>query len=278
MTGPTISDLMTAAQERIAPFIPKGMSAEHVTQLVYWATKKNPALLKCTGDSIVHSVVTILDWGLVIGQTAHLVPYRNNGKSICTPVADYKGLAQLMVDSRAVRHVEARAVFENDGFRCVLGLEPVLEHLPASKIDRGAIRGAYCILTLPGGIKVFEYMDIGDIEAIRKDSYKWSPEKVGECPAWYAAKTCVRRTAKLVPTNAKLEKALAVIEADAVADATVDADGVVAEPTAMKALPLQRAERVDARREVAQPVGVMATDDMDIMRVLRDAEDGNPFN
>jgi phage RecT family recombinase len=277
VTAPTISDLMTAAQERIAPFIPKGMSAEQVTQLVYWAFKKNPALLKCDGGSIIHSVVTILDWGLVIGQTAHLVPYRNNGKSICTPVADYKGLAQLMVDSRAVRHVEARAVFENDGFRCVLGLEPVLEHLPVSKAARGAIKGAYCILTLPGGIKVFEYMDIGDIEAIRTDSYKWSREKVGDCPPWYAAKTVVRRTAKLVPTNAKLEKALSVIEADAVADTVVDADGVVVEPAAMKSLPLERAERVEARREVAQPVGAMATDDNDIMRILMDAEDGLPF-
>jgi recombination protein RecT len=227
--APTITDLMKLAAHRIKPFIPSHMSAEEVTQQVYWAAKKNPEILKCTGDSIVHAVVTILDWGLIIGRTAFLVPYRTKGRMICTPVAHYKGLAELMIASRAVRYVEAHTVFENDLFTYKLGLAPVLEHLPdGNPATRGLVKGAYCILTLPGGIKVFEHMSVHDIDAIRNThSKQWTQEKVGNCPPWYAEKTVVRATAGLVPTNPKLAKAMRVIEEDRAAEMS-DAEDVTA--------------------------------------------------
>lgn len=210
---PTMRDLLLSAQDRIAPFVPKGMDIEEVLQLCHMAVRKNPDLLKCKGETIVHSVCTILSWGLVIGQTAYLVPY---GRT-CTPVADYKGLAELMVRSGAVRHVQARCVYENEPFRCIYGLEPVLEHERyADEQARGALKGAYCILTLPGGIKEFEYLPIADIERIRKKhSKQWGPDKVKDCPDWYAEKTAVRKTAKLAAKNPRMRGVMKVIEEDA---------------------------------------------------------------
>lgn len=227
--------LIEATRERIAAFLPEGVNVDRVIAAVSLALndpERGRALAACDPASVVRAVGRIAQWGLEVGTTAHLVPFGQT----CTPVADYKGLAELMVASGAVRHVEARAVYEHDDFVCVQGLNPDLRHQPAPASRRGKIVGAYCILRLPFGRSAFEFMPIEDIDAIRlKHSKQW---KSGECPAWYAAKTVVRRAAKLIPTNPRLASALARIDGD--------------EAVALEALP-GRASLALAAGEVAEP-------------------------
>src|SRR5690349_18411456 len=90
------------AKARILPFLPEGTNYERVIAAVQLEAMKNPAILNCTPESTVLAVAKIQQWGLEPGITAHLVPF---GKTL-TPIADYKGIAQLMIGSRAVRHVE----------------------------------------------------------------------------------------------------------------------------------------------------------------------------
>lgn len=209
--GGGLSGLLTSekAQARIAPFLPEGVKYDRVVAAAQLAAANNPDIAKCDPASIVMAVAKAMQWGLEIGETVHLVPF---GRTL-TAVADYKGLAQLMIASRCVRHVEAHCVYEHDGFEYVQGSEARLWHQPVSdRKARGALKGAYVLLHLPFGVRAFDYMSIEDIDEIRqKYSKQW---KKGPVPAWYAKKTVVRQVSKLVPKDPRLAKAFAVLEQD----------------------------------------------------------------
>jgi recombinational DNA repair protein RecT len=162
---------------------------------------------------VLLAVAKIQMWGLEIGSTAHLVPFGTT----CTPVADYKGLAELMVASGVARLVEAHCVYEKEGFRLKRGTTTEIEHQPiADPKQRGAMIGAYAIVHVRGGYPLVEYMAVSDIEAIRQEkSFQW---KKGPLPEWYARKTVIRRVAKYVPKNPRLAKILAEIDAEEVID------------------------------------------------------------
>ncbi len=210
-----------SARERIEPFLMPGVDYSRVIASAHYAARQNPAILECTPASIIDAVSRVLQWGLEIGLTAHLVPFNTNvgtkaapkWAKICTPIADYTGLAQLMVNSGAVRHVETRVVYEHDDFRYSYGLNSELYHVPTRDTEkRGRIVAAYCILRLPFGTSSFEVMPVEDIEEIRQNKSKqW---KSGPLPAWYARKTVVRQAAKLVPKNRKMAEALRVVNED----------------------------------------------------------------
>jgi recombination protein RecT len=210
------------AKELILPFLPEGANIDRVIASVRLAiaNDKTKTLGKCTPQSLVLGVARIQQWGLELGVTAHLLPFGGEA----TPVADYKGLAELMVSSGSVKYVETHVVYEGDEFSYRLGLNPQIDHVPANPRKKGAaITYAYCILHLPFARFAFDVMNAADIEEIRqKYSKQW---KNGPLPAWYAKKTVVRQVAKLVPRNPRLAKMLAVmeeereVEFDAVPDA-----------------------------------------------------------
>lgn len=194
------------AKERILPFLPEGANYERVMAAAQYAVRKQPDLLKCTPHSIIDAVAKIQQWQLEIGTTAHLVPFK--GK--CEAIADYKGLAELMVRSGAVRHVEARVVYENDTFRYKLGTASEIDHTPTSEAKRGKITHAYVILYLPFNRISFEVMTVEDIENIRLNhSKQW---KTGALPAWYAKKTVVRQSVKLIPKDPRYSAALIALQ------------------------------------------------------------------
>jgi phage RecT family recombinase len=204
------------AQHTIAPFLPEGVSLERVAASLRIALAKDRAawkkeglspLERCSAMSVFMAVAKIAQWGLEIGETAHLVPFGTD----CTPVADYKGLAQLVIGSGLVRHVEARCVYEKEPFTMTLGTTTTIEHRPIwSATDRGKMVGAYAIFDLRGGRSSVKYMGVEEIEKIRQQySKQW---KQGALPAWYAEKTVVRAGVKLLPKDPRLAKTLAAFE------------------------------------------------------------------
>ena len=204
--GKGITALIANAAPRLTPLLPDDLTIEKLQQIVFFESKKNPALLDCSPETIVSAVARALRSGLELGDTAYLIPY---GKT-CTFVADYKGLAQLMIASRAVRAVEMEAVREKDEFSFELGLNAHLRHRPAAA--GGKITHAYVILRLPGGMSTFKVMTAEDIEAIRlKHSKQW---KSGPLPAWYATKTVLRQIAKTMPKDKRLAQFYAALELD----------------------------------------------------------------
>lgn len=204
-----------SAQQYIAKFLPEGVDLERVAASVLLAVKndKTKMLGKCTPESLVLGVARIQQWGLELGVTAHLLPFKNNdaGTIEATPVADYKGLAELMISTGAVRFIDPKVVYQGDKFDYRLGTDARIDHTPCSKKQRGPITHAYVLIHLPGGRIVFDVMLAEDIDEIRQRySKQW---KGGPLPAWYAKKTLVRQVSKLIPKNPRYADAFAKIAA-----------------------------------------------------------------
>lgn len=227
-----IEALITSEKARafIEPFLPKGTDIQRVAASVMLAIRKDEtgALRKCTNDSLVLGVAKIAQWGLELGVTAHLLPFKNgaltdaarkaNPKAAdvneAVPVADYKGLCELMIASKSVRYVEAREVRDGDRFEYSFGLGAKLEHQPFGGRGRTAkpITHVYCIVHLPFQSQAFDVMTAEEVEEIRQGhSKQW---KKGPLPAWYAKKTIIRRVAKLLPKNPALAKFFTALESD----------------------------------------------------------------
>lgn len=202
-----IAALIEARRTRIEPFLPPGVTIERVMAAAYLAVKATPSLMECEPESLVLAIAKIQQWGLEIGVTAHLVPF---GKKV-TPVADYKGLVELVVASGAARAVESHVVYADEPFEYEQGLTPKLVHRPAAVAkDRGAMIGVYAIIRLRFGHVQLHYMPLEEVEAIRQTySKSW---KSGAMPTWYMRKTCVRQATKMLPKNPRLARALATIE------------------------------------------------------------------
>jgi recombination protein RecT len=193
-----------AALARITPFLPEGVNVERVIAAAQLAVMKLPAIGECEPKSIVLAVAKIAQWGLEIGDTAHLVPF---GKE-CTPVPDYRGLVEMIVRSGAARGVEARVVRQGDEFAYAYGTEKYIRHTPLAK-STAPITHAYAIANLRFQSFDFVVLDVEEIEAVRAKSKQWSK---GALPAWYAKKTAVRRVVNLIPKNAKLASVLRTVE------------------------------------------------------------------
>lgn len=228
-----ITELITSEKARayIEPFLPKGVELERVAASVMLAIARDETgkLKLCTNDSLVLGVAKIASWGLELGNTAHLIPFKSTARTDAArkkdkdaadvyeavPVADYKGLAELMIASGTVRYIEAREVRAGDRFEYEMGLEPRLVHVPiGSKSGRRtlAITHVYCIVHLPFGRKAFDVMTADEVEEIRQQfSKQW---KTGALPSWYAKKTIIRRLAKTLPKNPALAKVMSVIESE----------------------------------------------------------------
>lgn len=207
-------EALKAELSRYAPsfekVLPKAMTPERLTTLALVAATKTPAILNCTPESIALSMVRIAQWGLDIGTTAHLVPFKGQ----CTAIADWKGLVQLLLRSGHVRDVWARAVYQGDQFSYRYGLHPDLEHRPIGRDprerpDASTVTHAYAVAVLRRG-ETFEVMTRAEIDAIRdgarrgdKDSEAW----VKHYPEM-AKKTAIRRLAKRLPQTEILADAL----------------------------------------------------------------------
>lgn len=208
------------ARNTIAPFLPPGVSLDRVAASLRIALAKDraawkkdgpPPLERCSPMSVFMAVAKITQWGLEIGETAHLVPFGTE----CTAVADYKGLAELVISSGVARAVEAHCVYEKEPFRIKRGTSTEIEHHPIGDPKaRGPMVGAYAIFHLRFGIALVEYMSVSEIDEIRqKHSKQW---KSGALEPWYARKTVVRRGVKLLPKNPRLLERLAALDTETI--------------------------------------------------------------
>ena len=188
-------------EDRLAAFCPPGMTPQMVLHSVMVALQQNPKLLEANPNSVAMSAVVITQWGLQIGQTAYIIPY----KGVATPVADYKGYIELMMATGLVKHVNAKEIREGDHFEYEEGDNPIIVHRPTWQNKHGKIIGAYCSIPTRAGGVIQEVMNLEEIEHIRASSHQWNPNKVAVVPYWYARKCPIRRAAKSAPKSARLQ-------------------------------------------------------------------------
>ena len=212
----TVQDLIKANAEQLKSCLGRTMDWSRFAHIVLSEFKKTPALMNCTKDSVMSSVVVSARLGLEVGSTLghlYLIPY----KSTCTPILGYKGLIELVRRSGVVSKLEAHVVHANDRFEYELGMEPKLVHVPmlGGEKERGERIAVYAIAVMRDGTKQFEVMDASEVHKIKistQSGGKYGPWKDHESQMW--RKTVIRRLVNYLPVSVLPQAAFEAIQAE----------------------------------------------------------------
>ena len=122
-------------EQSFAQALPTHITKEHFSRALLTEFRRNPKLLECDEKSIAAGVMTFAQLGLMLGVNGAgwLIPFKHEA----TVIIGYQGLVDLCYRSGRVKSIFSDEVYENDVFKYQLGLNPILEHTPNIKSDRG---------------------------------------------------------------------------------------------------------------------------------------------
>lgn len=196
--------------ESLRLVLPRHLSVKRVLKMAAIAVSREPALLNCTGASVLQAVMRSAELGLdcsgALGQ-AYIIPFGREAQFI----PGYRGLRDLAYRSGRVLSIDTQCVYANDFFQMTLGTERTFVHRPELEGPRGELRLVYSVAQLEGGAIQTEWMTREDIDRIRNRS---KASKSGKSP-WntdydeMARKTVDRRICKRLPLSPEMDKALA---------------------------------------------------------------------
>lgn len=223
-------------QKQMALAMPKSMTPDRLTRIVMTECRKTPALLKCAPESFYGVVLQCAALGLEPGSAlghCYLLPFGNGkdkqGRPNAQLIIGYRGMIDLARRSGQIVSLQAYCVHEQDTFNYKLGLDPDIEHIPASVADRGKVTHVYAVAKLKGGGVQFEVMSRAEIEKVRTSS------KAGNSGPWsshweeMAKKTVIRRLFKYLPVSIEAVRAVEIDEKTDRGEATTDQDFLDAE-------------------------------------------------
>lgn len=223
-------------QKQMALAMPKSMTPDRLTRIVTTECRKTPALLKCAPESFYGAVLQCAALGLEPGSAlghCYLLPFGNGkdkqGRPNAQLIIGYRGMIDLARRSGQIISLQAYCVHEQDTFNYKLGLDPDIEHIPASVADRGKVTHVYAVAKLKGDGVQFEVMSRAEIEKVRTSS------KAGNSGPWsshweeMAKKTVIRRLFKYLPVSIEAVRAVEIDEKTDRGEATTDQDFLDAE-------------------------------------------------
>ena len=196
--------LATGAKEMVR-YLQNAENAATLMQSFFDAARTNPALWDCSKESLVSCLMTSAKLGLYpgVGGECAYVPFK--GEATFIPM--YQGLIRLAFESGYVSKISAHVVYENDFFEYKLGLEEVLNHVPADG-DRGKRKAVYAVISMKDGSKSFEVMFEKQINLIKAEIYSagkekspWNTERDID---WMWKKTVLKQALKVVPRSSNL--------------------------------------------------------------------------
>lgn len=171
------SDIFTAIRSQEAGFklaLPKDFDASRFTRIALTAVRNNPALQKCTKESLLASMMLSAQLGLEPNsplQQAYIIPYGNKAEF----QTGYKGLLKLAWNSGLVTLMDADKVHENDHFEYIKGFNPKFEHKPTIKGRAGEVIAYYAFAKIKGGGNALVVMSKDEvIEHARKFSKSYN--------------------------------------------------------------------------------------------------------
>lgn len=207
----TMQDYVKTMQGEIAKALPSVITPERFTRMVLSAISVNHKLAECTPQSFLGAMMTAAQLGVepntALGQ-AYIIPYRNHGVMEAQFQLGYKGLIDLAYRSGEVSIIQAQVVHQNDEFEYELGLDPKLQHKPATH-DRGAAIAYYAIFKTRDGGYGFEVMSVEDVTAHAKKyskAYSDSPWQTNFDEM--AKKTVLKRVLKYAPLKSEFARSL----------------------------------------------------------------------
>lgn len=212
--------LLLSARNAMMQVLPPSsdLTAEKIVRLAMMDVSQNSALMACTPNSILTSVVHAAALGLQIGPflgEAYLVPFK--GK--CQLIPGYRGLAKLAMQGLSITSLSTRLVYEGDYFKVFYGTNPRIEHEPDFKGKRGddAIIAGYMVADLRGGGQHFTVMTRDEVLKRRNNS---KAKDDGPWVAWFPEqfeKTVTKKGVKLLPASSDanaLERLHGAVELD----------------------------------------------------------------
>jgi len=211
-----VRTLLKAYRAEMEPHLPQwaGISLDKIISTAVQQVSENVAVARCSGDSILRSVKTAVEFGLSfskqLGQ-AYLVPY----KQTCQLIIGYRGLLDLIRRAADVDTIEVGAAFEGDVYEEVKGTSPSLTHKPDPRVPRDEAHfiAAYMVSTYHTGRQTVWDVNKQQVNEIRARSKASAggPWKTDYVPM--AIKTCIRAGWKYLPVSAEkarlVERALA---------------------------------------------------------------------
>lgn len=200
----TLKKLMESAKKEIEAALPKHITPDRMLRIALTEARKTPKLLECDQASFLGAVIQASQLGLEPGSAlgqCWLIPY---GREVNFQVG-YRGMIALAMRAESVSHISARAVHEGDTFEWEYGLSEGLVHKPCN--NPGPLTHVYCVVFLKNGYKMFDVMNMEEVENIRKSS------KTGNNGPWkthfeeMAKKSVIRRLFKYMPVSVELSTA-----------------------------------------------------------------------
>lgn len=162
----TVRELIISMEGEIKRALPSVITPERFTRMALTAVSNTPKLADCTQKSLLGALMNAAQLGLEpntpLGQ-AYLIPY---GKEVQFQIG-YKGLIDLAHRSGEFKTIYAKEVYEADDFHFEYGLEPKLQHVPAT-VARGDVIYYYAVFTLVNGGFGFEVMSVEDVRTFAK--------------------------------------------------------------------------------------------------------------
>lgn len=203
-----------AVKRKLAEAAGSFLKPEDLVRFTLLAASRSPKLLECTPESVLRALMDAAQLrikpGGIMGR-GYLVPRYNNkiGAQECCFDPGWRGLVDIARRSGKIKRIEAHVVHENDRFRYVCGISPILEHEPCLEGDPGAIKMAYAIAELTDGSIQVEVVTRADLEKIRDTSAAKNGPWV-DWPDEMCRKSAVRRLCKYLPYDDALDQAIEV--------------------------------------------------------------------
>jgi recombination protein RecT len=184
--------LLVSSRTELEEILPGQVKFDYFKRSVLMVLHKNPKLLECTRISLLSSIMTCMQLGLMpdsIFGEAHLIPFKRNLAKKNQPkneimeaqvLVGYKGLKKLARNTGIVQLIYDEPVFKGDHFIQDLGLNKTLEHRrPEDESERKYddpvwvyenLTHAYAVVHFKDGSKDFKVFTKAQIEARRKRS------------------------------------------------------------------------------------------------------------
>lgn len=212
---PAMQQYIKQMEGEIRKALPSVLTPERFTRITLSALSSNPRLRECTPQSFLGAMMTAAQLGVEpntpLGQ-AYLIPFKNHGVMETQFQLGYKGMIDLAYRSGEISTIQAHVVYANDRFSYSFGLNPTLEHIPATA-DRGEPTHVYAVFrTKDGG---FGY-DVMSMDDVRQHAKKHS-KSYGNGP-WQtnfeemAKKTVLKRVLKYAPLKSDFVRQLSTDE------------------------------------------------------------------
>lgn len=204
------SDL-SKMKDQFATVLPHTISPDAFVRIIVTAVQNNPDLLNCNRESVLKACMKCAEDGLVPdNRQAALVKFRTKIDGQFVDAAQYmpmfSGILRRVRNSREVSTVQAHVIYKNDHFVWHQGTEDRIEHCPLFPGDRGEPVGAYAIAVMKDGSKLFEVMNLNQINQVKKAS---KTSGFGPWVNWWdemARKTVFKRLAKWLPLDASVNE------------------------------------------------------------------------